>query len=412
MVEPKARANLKEGTAGSAMMIRYGLIGCGMMGQEHVRNLSLISTASVVAIFEPDASMLEASLALLPSAVTCASLEELLAREDFDALVITSPNFCHAGQLRAISTTMLQKQGARPCAILCEKPLCTNLDDVAALRALPVHFVSSIWTAMEYRYMPAIAELVRAAHSEVDTGGTTMLSIREHRFPFLTKVGDWNRFSCNTGGTLVEKCCHFFDLMRLVMRADPVRLYASGGVNHNHLEERYGPTCETPDILDNAFVVLDFPLNRRAVLDLCMFAEGSRFQEEICVVGPRGKIECKVPGPGRFWPAHLGPAPTAVLVYSPRQPAGPREELVPVDEALLSAGDHNGSTFYQHLRFNAAAALMVAGGGDCGGDGNGGGRMEVTFEDGLKAVIIGLAAEESARTGLAIDLTQGPFMLR
>jgi len=208
--------------------------------------------------------------------------------------------------------------------------------------------------------------------------------------------------------------------MRHVMRADPVRLYASGGVNHNHLNERYGSTGETPDILDNAFVVLDFPLNRRAVLDLCMFAEGSRFQEEICVVGPRGKIECKVPGPGRFWPAHLGPAPTAVLVYSPREPAGPREEHVPVDEALLAAGDHNGSTFYQHLRFNAAAALMVAastpldggsGGGDAGNGGDGGAKIEVTFEDGLKAVIIGLAAEESARTGLAIDLTQGPFML-
>ena len=51
-----------------------------------------------------------------------------------------------------------------------------------------------------------------------------------HRFPFLEKVGDWNRFSKNSGGTLVEKCCHFFDLMRLLTQSEPVQVYASGGI--------------------------------------------------------------------------------------------------------------------------------------------------------------------------------------
>ena len=55
-----------------------------------------------------------------------------------------------------------------------------------------------------------------------------MLSIREHRFPFLAKVGHWNRFSELTGGTLVEKCCHHFDLMRLIMRS--VWLQVASGV--------------------------------------------------------------------------------------------------------------------------------------------------------------------------------------
>ena len=46
----------------------------------------------------------------------------------------------------------------------------------------------------------------------------------EPRFPFLRKVGDWNRFNRNTGGTLVEKCCHFFDLMNLVVPGNPKRV--------------------------------------------------------------------------------------------------------------------------------------------------------------------------------------------
>ena len=56
-----------------------------------------------------------------------------------------------------------------------------------------------------------------------------MVAIREHRFPFLVKVDNWNRFTKNTGGTLVEKCCHFFDLMIQATGSRPVRVMASGG---------------------------------------------------------------------------------------------------------------------------------------------------------------------------------------
>ncbi|TXH45968.1 MAG: Gfo/Idh/MocA family oxidoreductase [Burkholderiaceae bacterium] len=371
--------------------VRYGFIGCGMMGQEHLRNLALIDGAHTAAIFEPDDAMAATALALAPGAVRVPSLDTLLAHPGLDALVITSPNHCHADQLRQIAQR-------RPLPVLCEKPVCVNLNQVAALRTLAATHPAPLWVAMEYRYMPPIAALVAATHSEADTGGSTLLSIREHRYPFLTKVGDWNRFAANTGGTLVEKCCHFFDLMRLLMRADPIRLFASGAMNHNHVDERYDG--RQPDILDNALVVLDFPGQRRALLELCMFAEGARYQEEISVVGPRGKIECKVPGPGRFWPtATLGPAPVAQLIVSPRSPQGPREVEIPVPADLLAAGDHNGSTFFQHRRFFDLVRGVA------------GQPVEVTLDDGLKAVLIGLAAEESARSGLAIDLTTGPYRL-
>ncbi len=369
--------------------LNYGLIGCGMMGQEHLRNLALIDGANVAVIFEPDAAMREASRALAPHAAQVDSLDALLAYQPLDALVITSPNHVHTEQLLHIAAT-------RPLPVLMEKPACTSLTAVAALRKLAGSYQKPLWTAMEYRYMPPIAALVTEAHAAVKTGGTVMLSIREHRYPFLQKVGDWNRFDKNTGGTLVEKCCHFFDLMRLIMGRDPVRVYASGGQNHNHIDERYDGA--QPDILDNAYVIVDFGRGQRAMLELCMFAEGSRFQEEISVVGPQGKIECRVPGPTRFWPeATLGPAPVAQLIVSPRRPPGPRTLDIPVDPALLAAGDHNGSTFYQHQRFFNAVAH--------------GEKVEVSLNDGLKAVVIGLAAEHSARTGEAIDLTQGPWAL-
>lgn len=52
-------------------------------------------------------------------------------------------------------------------------------------------------------------------------------------------MNNWNRFNVNTGGTLVEKCCHFFDLMRLFAGANPVCVMASGGMDVNHKGEVY-----------------------------------------------------------------------------------------------------------------------------------------------------------------------------
>ena len=214
-------------------------------------------------------------------------------------------------------------------------------------------------------------------------GRLRMLAIREHRFPFLGKVGDWNRFARTSGGTLVEKCCHFFDLMRLITESEPTRVYASAGQDVNHLDERYGG--ETPDILDNAFVTIDFANGVRALLDLCMFAEASRDQEEIAATGDAGKVECGVP--------------SSQLIIGTRAPVERMgtalplaREIVPVDPRLLEAGAHHGATFYQHQRFFEMIQT--------------GGRPEVSLEDGMKAVAIGLAAERSAQEGRPI----APFL--
>ncbi|MEX0284754.1 MAG: Gfo/Idh/MocA family protein [Paracoccaceae bacterium] len=360
--------------------INYGLIGCGMMGQEHLQNIALLEGASVAAIHEPDADMAARAQALAPEARMVGSVQELLAVEALDCLVIASPNHLHVGQMEQIRDT-------RPLPMLVEKPLFTDPDDKAKVEALIASYPAPVWVAMEYRYMPPIAALI--AEAQAATGGVQMLSIREHRFPFLEKVGNWNRFNRNTGGTFVEKCCHFFDLMRLILRSDPVRVMATGGQAVNHLDERYDG--EVPDILDHGYVIVDFASGARAMLELCMFAEGARYQEEVSAVGTKGKIEALVPGPGRFWPEHLGDPPVPQLVVSPRAPKGPEVREIPVDPTLLAAGDHNGSTYYQHLRF-----LELVRGGIAVPD--------VSLSDGAWAVRMGQAAQRSLATGQAVAL--------
>jgi predicted dehydrogenase len=146
-----------------------------------------------------------------------------------------------------------------------------------------------VWVAQEYRYMPPVAEMLRMAHAGA-VGRVHQVAIREHREPFYPKVDDWNRFSANTGGTLVEKCCHYFNLMDLVLQEKPVSVYASGAQRVNHLNESYAG--RTPDILDSAYVIVEYPSGARAMLDLCMFAENSVDSEQIVIVGRRKTRTC------------------------------------------------------------------------------------------------------------------------
>ncbi len=360
-------------------IINYGVTSCGMMGQEHLRNIALLDGARVHAIFEPDAGMAAKSKATAPEAVFYGTVQELLADETLDCLLVVSPNYLHVEQLEEIALT-------RPLPLLMEKPLYTDPKDAERIEAIKDKYPAPIWVAMEYRYMPPVAKFLQELQGA--TGGVKMLTIREHRFPFLPKVGDWNRFNVKTGGTLVEKCCHFFDLMRVALGSDPVRVMASAGQSVNHLDESYDG--QAPDIWDNGYVIVDFANGARAMLELCMFADGSRFQEELSAVGPQGKIEALVPGPGRFWPEDLGAPPTSQVIVSPRAPKGPVSLDIPVEEALLEAGDHNGSTFYQHQNFLAVV--------------RGEKPVEVTLDDGAWAVRIGHAAQKSATTGAVINL--------
>lgn len=368
-------------TSSNPATVRYGIIGAGLMAREHVRNLALIPGSSVVALADPS----EVSLAATEQEVghECQKFSshlDLLNNAEIDAVVIASPNDTHSRILLDIM------ESGRALPILVEKPICTSLADAEALEKAAESYGAPIWVAMEYRYMPPVAELITATH-EGRLGKPSMLSITEHRFPFLDKVDSWNRFNERTGGTLVEKCCHFFDLMRLILNDEPVRVYASGGQSVNHLDESYAG--RVPDILDNALVVVDFAGGARALLNLCMFAEGSFYQEHISVVGSEAKIECSIPVDSNHWPAD-GTVREAFVEFSPRSPQGPTRHTVDVDPAILAAGAHFGSTYYEHTGFRDVVL--------------GNGHVQVTLRDGIQSVRMGLAAELSAVQGQPVEL--------
>ena len=344
--------------------IKYGIIGTGVMGQEHIQNINLIENAEIVTICDTnEGSRNQAKSLVKESTIFHNDLNELISKNIADAYIIATPNFTHINVLELILKTNKH--------LLIEKPLCTNTEDCKKFEVLSKNYSKIIWTGMEYRYMPPVKKLIDEIHNHV-IGNIKMLSIREHRFPFLNKVDDWNRFAINTGGTLVEKCCHFFDLMRLVIQSEPRKVYASGSQDVNHLEEKYDG--KTPDIIDNAYVIVDFENGVRGMLDLCMFAENSEYQEEIVAIGDIGKIET-------FVPSNASGRDSSEVRIGLRKDNANKSKEVKVDKDILAAGHHHGSTYFEHLAFINAIQKNK--------------KPDVSLRDGLMSVAIGEAAENS-----------------
>jgi len=288
--------------------IRCALLGCGMMGQEHISYIMGYSRdVRIDFLCDPFLPSLDKAqkimkeyqvdpLATVNEPTIFTDEEDLLqVANQIDLLVIASPNYMH--------TPTLIKWGRHDLTILCEKPVAVSQEQHDELRVASEHpdWKARLWVAMEYRYIPAIAKLMSLLP---EIGELKMVTIRENRYPFLHKIGEWNRDRTKTGDTLVEKCCHFFDLFRLItgqeVALSKIRALAQRGINY---QDEFNP-YETP-IIDSAYVTMPFQRKENAneakwsnaigCLELCMFAEGSRHQEEIIVTGTKGRLEAYLP---------------------------------------------------------------------------------------------------------------------
>jgi predicted dehydrogenase len=344
--------------------LRFGVIGTGMMGCEHLRNLLPMGDVTVTAVSDPNDEPLEWARHTMGDKWNDVGAfrdhREMLTSDLVDAVIVASPNHTHKSILDDVLATDVH--------VLVEKPMCTTVDDCRNVVAAATARESVTWVGLEYRYMPPIARMLASVRAG-EIGNLKMLAIREHRFPFLVKVDNWNRFTRNTGGTLVEKCCHFFDLMNLTVGSRPKRVYASGGQDVNHLDEVYGG--ERSDILDNAYVIVDYDNGVRAMLDLSMFAEGGRNEQEIVAVGDAGKLEAAVPGDGKL---HLG------------RRADRSVTSIVIDNAEVGhVGFHHGASYVELRRFCDAV--------------RGNGPVEVDTTAGLWSVVVGAAAHKSIDEG-------------
>ena len=360
--------------------LRYGIIGAGSMGREHIENIKVMGGALVSAISDPHKPSQEAALAMAPGAKVFSDHRALIDSGLVDAIIVATPNDTHAAVLKDCL--------ASDIAVFVEKPLATTVEDLKSILAWDEKRSAMTWMGLEYRFMPPVAEAIARA-KEGEAGKIHQVSIREHREPFYPKVDNWNRFAKRTGGTLVEKCCHYFNLMDIVVGEQPLRVFASGGQSVNHLDEKHDG--KQADMLDNAYVVLEYANGARGMLDLCMFGEGSFDKEILTIVGDEGKIESFLPSQvvrasrresiGKLSGWKTGAA---------RTPGSEQKIVHNYDVKYM--GHHYGASYIEHTRFRDAILNSTP--------------AEVTIKDGVTSVVTGLAAHKSINEGRVVEITE------
>lgn len=359
---------------------RFNVIGTGMNGQEHLKITMIEGRAVVHGVFDPHPGSIEgarrayAQFAPPDELVVYDSLAAACHDPAVDGLIISTPNYTHFEVVREAI-----KSGKH---ILLEKPMATTLEDAHTINQLAAGYKAVFQVGLQYRYKSIYVEAIYEALERRSIGDIKTISLMEHRYPFLDKVNQWNKFSRYSGGTLVEKCCHYFDLMNLFAGARPVSVFASGSSAVNFANFEYNG--RKADILDNAFVTITYQNGIRANFDLCMFAP--LFYEELTLCGDEGRL--KTYENMDFLPAARPKTHLEILCGENR----PARITTPCYPVFVEESGHNGSTYYEHINFMDHI--------------EGHKTNAATAEEGFWSIVVGVAAEESVKTGQAISIEE------
>jgi myo-inositol 2-dehydrogenase/D-chiro-inositol 1-dehydrogenase len=100
----------------STSELRVGVVGAGLIGADHIARLTNTTAGAVVsAVIEPDGARAAAAAALAPGARTYRRVEDALAADTMDAVLVATPGQFHEPVLLPVLEAGLP--------ILCEKPL-------------------------------------------------------------------------------------------------------------------------------------------------------------------------------------------------------------------------------------------------------------------------------------------------
>jgi predicted dehydrogenase len=274
--------------------VRIGIIGTGTFTRgSHIPVITSLPALRVAALCDPDAGCLEQAAGLLPAPVPlCGDFHALLALPEVDAVLVATPTHLHAEI--AIAAFAAGKH------VLCEKPLAPRPEGLRALleawrasgRVLQVGYV--------YRYAP-IFQRMRACIEAGEIGRPRMIWAHEFRAAFYTP---WRYDARISGGTLVEKCCHHFDLFQWMLGAPAVTVAGVGGQAvvrpGAEVETIVGGRLRVPetDLLDHAWILTEHANGARGSLGLSLFSPHGPYGRsdadleslDVGVIGDQGKL--------------------------------------------------------------------------------------------------------------------------
>jgi len=351
---------------------RLAIIGTGTIGQEHMRVARLLGCATVHGVY--DQNDRSATVAIEEfvrqggdEPVRYKDLTAACNDADVDALMICTPNHTH------IQVFDVAAKSGKP--IFLEKPMATTVTDARRIVELARNYPAFVQVGLQYRYKAPYVEAQHEVRERRSIGDVKTISMSEYRPPFLDKVDQWNKFAEFTGGTLVEKCCHYFDLMNLFADSTPARVFASAGQAVNFVDfERDG---KVSDIDDHAFVFIDYENGVRADFTLNMFSP--HFVEDLVICGDRGRLVASE----RFDFLQDDTARSSVAIERGEEGAS---RVMDVGYArTIEQSGHHGATFFEHMAFVDQLDGKTS--------------DAATLLQGLWSIVVAAAAQESVTTG-------------
>ena len=216
---------------------RYGLVGCGSRARMYVDAMTGAHAGDALLVALGDTNpgrarfhreAAEAAGAPAPALFHPDQLERTIDEQRLDRVVVTSPDHTHAD---LVARSLLA--GAD---VVVEKPLTTDADGARRIVEAVRTSGRSVVMTFNYRYSPRNTALKRVIASGA-IGTVTSVHFEwvldtAHGADYFRR---WHRRKENSGGLLVHKASHHFDLVNWWIDDEPRRVFASGGLRF------YGP---------------------------------------------------------------------------------------------------------------------------------------------------------------------------
>ena len=202
------------------------------------------------------------------------SAEKMYAEAGLDGVFVAVPNYLHAEL-----TIPALEAGIH---VLCEKPMDVTLAKCDAMIGAAQRTGKILALGMQMHYRSRyhkITELIDAG----TIGQVAMLWCTEYRGPFR-EMKDWVWEKAKSGGAIVEKNCHHYDVMDMWVQSPPTTVYATG----NTMKHRLMCGAQS-EIIDNAWIVNDYENGARGMVGICFLAQEKHYRE-FGVQGTAGRI--------------------------------------------------------------------------------------------------------------------------
>lgn len=195
--------------------LRLGIIGSGDFARIHLDGISKVQNAEVVALCDVDLEKAKGYAEKYRIKDLYTDYNELLARDDIDAVTLPLPDQVH----KEITIAAL-RAGKH---VLCEKPMSLNLDECKEMIKVAKETGKQLMVGQVGRYTPAFVEAKRLLEDGVIGELFMIESEYAHDYSHIGGKGGWRvtpeREPIIGGG------CHAVDLIRMIA-GDPSEVFA------------------------------------------------------------------------------------------------------------------------------------------------------------------------------------------